>query len=302
MITLKIAGFDVKLHEEHDFSWFDDRFSHLFCIFDQQDSGNLSFGCVDIQTNQRVFVKYAGARPECFEGNPCEAVARLRQAAEVYKALQPHEHLISMETSFSTSNGFALVFQWFENSECLHPHWSYPPPSKCTDIRSPYYRFRQLSLKQRFDALDTIFTFLEHVDRCGYVAIDFYDGNMLYNFEINVMKICDIDFFEKIPCQPNQPPWGSPRYLAPEENQSNSILDHRTNIFRMGACAFGLLGGELNHSFSLWDANELLYTIALRAVALNPLERHSNIPEFLLEWRNAISSVENNIQCNTRNT
>jgi serine/threonine-protein kinase len=197
-----------------------------------------------------------------------------------------------MENSFSTGNGFALVFPWFENSECLHPDWSYPPPSKYTDIRSPYYRFRQLSLKQRLDALDAIFAFHEYVDRCGYVAIDFYDGNIMYNFETNVIKICDIDFFEKMPCRPNQPPWGSPRYLAPEENQPNAVLDHRTNVFRMGACAFGLLGGELDHSLSRWDANEHLYTVAVRAVAANLLERHSNVPEFLSEWRNAVSSLK----------
>jgi serine/threonine-protein kinase len=295
MKTSMIAGVDVKLHEEHDFSWVNDRFSSPFCVFDQQDSGNLSFGCVDIKTNRRVFVKYAGAHPEHFDGEPREAITRLHRATEVYIDLQPHEHLIPMESSFSTGNGFAMVFLWFENSECLHPHWSYPPPGKYTDVRSPYYRFRQLSVKQRLDALDAIFAFLEYVDHCGYVSTDFYDGSMLYNFETNVMKICDIDFFEKMPCRPSQPPWGSPRYLAPEENQSDAVLDHRTNVFRMGACAFGLLGGELDRSRSHWDANEHSYTVAVRAVATNPLERHSTVPEFLSEWRTAVSSLKSDI-------
>jgi serine/threonine-protein kinase len=295
MITSRIAGADVELREEHDFNWVNDQFSRPFCVFDQQDSGNLSFGCVDIQTNRRVFVKYAGARPKDFDGEPREAIARLHRAAEVYTDLQPHEHLIPMEKSFSTDNGFVMVFQWFDNSECLHPHWSHPPPGKYTDVRSPYYRFRQLSLKQRLDALDDVFTFLEYVDRRDYVAIDFYDGNMLYNFETNVTKICDIDFFEKMPCRPSQPPWGSPRYLASEENQPDAILDHRTNVFRMGAWAFGLLGGELDRSLSRWDANEQLHTAALRAIASNPLERQSNVQEFLSEWRSGVASLKSDI-------
>jgi serine/threonine-protein kinase len=295
MITSRIAGVDVELRDEHDFNWLNARFSCPFCLFDQQDSGNLSLGCVDTQTNRRVFIKYAGARPKYFDGEPREAIARLRRAVEVYRDLQPHEHLVSMENSFATSDGFALVFPWFENSECLHPHWSYPPPSKYTDVRSPYYRFRQLSLKQRLNALDAIFSFHKHVDDRGYVAIDFYDGSLLYNFETNVIKICDIDFYEKMPCRPSEPPWGSPRYLAPEENQPNAVLDHRTNVFRMGACAFGLLGGELDRSLSHWDASEHLHTVALRAISSNPLERHSNVTEFLSEWRRAVSSLTSDV-------
>ncbi|CAF0771151.1 unnamed protein product [Adineta ricciae] len=294
MILCNIGGFSVRLREEHDFSWFNEHFTHPFCIFDQQDSGNLSFGSIDIQSSQRVFVKYAGVRPEHFDGDCQEAISRLRRAVKVYTDLQPHEHLIPIIHSFSTPHGFTVVYPWFENSECLHPHWSYPPPAKYTDVRSPFYRFRQLPLKQRLAALDAIFTLLEYADRRGYVSIDFYDGSILYNFQTNVLKICDIDFFEQIPCQPHQPPWGSARYLAPEENQPDAVLDHRTNIFRMGACAFGLLGGELDRSFSCWDANEDLYTIALKAVAPNPLERHQHVTEFLSEWQTAVSSLNNN--------
>lgn len=292
MTVSKIFDVNVELREEHNFDWLYSRFSRLLCVFDQQDSGNLSFGCVDAQTNQRVFVKYAGARPPHFEGDPRHAIARLRHAVDVYSDLQPHEYLIPMESSFSTADGFALVFPWFENGECLHTHWTYPSPSKYTDVRSPYYRFRQLSLDLRLEALDAIFTFHEHIDQRGYVAIDFYDGSVLYNLETNVLKICDIDFYAKIPCRPSQPPWGSPRYLAPEEQKPEAALDHRTNVFRMGACAFGLLGAELDRSRSCWDASEYAYAVALRAVASNPLDRQPNVEVFLSEWRQAISQSE----------
>jgi hypothetical protein len=57
----------------------------------------------------------------------------------------------------------------------------------------------------------------------------------------------------------------------------------------------GLLGGELDRSLSRWDANEQLHTVALRAVASNPLERQSNAPEFLSEWRSGVASLKSDI-------
>ncbi|MGF7127331.1 hypothetical protein J2T56_002041 [Natronobacillus azotifigens] len=56
---------------------------HVFCVFDQQDSGNISFGLE--KDNKRFFVKYAGAKPRGFYGNQSDAVARLKEAIPVYK-------------------------------------------------------------------------------------------------------------------------------------------------------------------------------------------------------------------------
>jgi serine/threonine protein kinase, bacterial len=39
--------------------------------------------------------------------------------------------------------------------------------------------------------------------------------------------------------------WGSSRFMSPEEFGLGAKIDERTNVFNMGAIAFGLLGGEL---------------------------------------------------------
>ena len=56
----------------------------------------------------------------------------------------------------------------------------------------------------------------------------------------------------------------------------------------MGAIAFGLLGGETDHSFSKWEANQKLYEVAIRAVEKNRDNRYSTINEFYEAWKDAL--------------
>ncbi|CAF0729584.1 unnamed protein product [Didymodactylos carnosus] len=278
-VSITLSGITVHLKEDHNFHWLF-RVGRVFCVFDQQDSGNICFG-VEAQDGKQ-FIKYAGAKPTEFEGDPRDAVQRLKEAVDVYEDLV-HEHLIALRSHFAVDGGgYALVYEWF-NGECLHPHWSYPPPAKYTDSRSPYYRFRQLSIKLRLEALDHIYSFHKYTEAKRYVAIDFYDGSILYNFDTHTTKICDIDFYQRQPCT-NTNGWGSPRYIAPEELDPTTQLDERTNVFRMGAIAFGLLGGELDRSRSKWEGGEELYRIALKAVDDNPMQRYASVREFTNEW------------------
>lgn len=53
--------------------------------------------------------------------------------------------------------------------------------------------------------------------------------------------------------------WGSSRFMSPEEFKLGVVIDEKTNVFNMGAMAFSLLGGELDRSFSKWDAGKPCY-------------------------------------------
>lgn len=55
----------------------------------------------------------------------------------------------------------------------------------------------------------------------------------------------------------------------------------------MGAIAFGLLGGEKDHSFGKWEAGQALYEVALRAVRERREDRYMNVKEFAVEWNAA---------------
>lgn len=202
------------------------KLGHVFAVFEAQDSGNICFGVE--QDGKKLFVKYAGARPMNFQGNPIDAVNRLKQSIPLYRALK-HPHLIELIDHFSLEKGYAAVFEWHEGG-CLHSPWSFPPPAKYNHPDSPYYRYRQLSVEKRLNSIDAILSFHQHVESMGYVAVDFYDGSILYDFKNDITKIVDIDFYRQAPTynEIGEKFWGSPRFKSPEEFTYGAPIDART--------------------------------------------------------------------------
>lgn len=272
-----------QLQEKHDFQWLEE-LGRVFAVFDQQDSGNISFGVE--HRGEKFFVKYAGAQTLNFSGDVQEAVANLKSAVRLYEELH-HPSLISLVSHFAVGTGYVAIYEWFAG-ESLHPHWSFPPPAKYTHPDSPFFRYRQLSVKQRVESLDSIYSFHEFVEARGFVAVDFYDGSLLYNFENKEIRICDIDLYRKRPFVNTMGRlWGSSRFMAPEEFELGAPIDERTNVFTMGATAFALLGGELNRTIERWEAGEELYRVALRAVEHDREKRYQSVKEFTSAWDSA---------------
>lgn len=281
---ISLDSVTFQLQEPHNFDWLHD-LGKVFCVFDQQDSGNICFG-LEKDGNKR-FVKYAGARPIDFHGSPQNAVKRLIEAIHVYSTLE-HRYLIQLKDHFSLATGYATIFDWVEG-ECLHSHWSFGGEAKYTNSKSPFYRFKRLPINKRLDSLDAIYSFHSYVEAKGYVAVDFYDGSILYDFANDLTTICDIDFYRKSPStnEIGEHFWGATRTKAPEEFTYGSPIDSKTNVFTMGAIAFGLLGGEMDHSFEKWQASPKLYKIALQAVNKDRERRYKNIDEFKTTWDKA---------------
>ncbi|WP_019635468.1 hypothetical protein [Paenibacillus fonticola] len=281
-ITVRLQSKSFPLRTSHDFSWLDS-IGEVFAVFHEQDSGNISFG-VRQEDGRKFFVKYAGAETVHYQGDIKEAVQRLQQAMTVYADLT-HRSLINLVNHFATRDGYAAVFDWIEG-ENLHPHWSFPPPAKYTDPASPFYRYRQLPVEQRMASLDEIYAFHAAVEQRGYVAVDFYDGSIMYDFESDSTRICDIDFYRKGPFTNHMGRlWGSARFMSPEEFVKGATIDGITNVFNMGATAFVLLGGELDRDFSKWEASPELYEIALKAVEPERQLRYSSVAEFYGAWK-----------------
>lgn len=283
-VEVRIGDVLFPLKEFHDFCWIQAK-GRVFKVFAQQDSGNISFG-VETSDGGRKFIKYAGARTMAYEGIPDEAIARLRQAVSLYDTLQ-HHALIKLLNHYPVGNGYAAEFEWFEG-ENLHPHEAYPPPAKYIHPDSPHFRFKQLPVAQRLKALNDIFDFHVLVEQSGYVAVDFYDGSILYDFIQQQVRVCDIDMYQLKPFSNTMGRlWGSSRFMSPEEFELGAPIDSVTNVFNMAAIAFGLLGGERDRSLEKWDAGEDLYRIALRAVNPQRVERYTNVKEFVSYWSQA---------------
>lgn len=279
-ITYNIDEVTFQLKEDIDFSWLQ-KLGYVFAVFDQQDSGNICFGVE--REGKKKFIKYAGTRPVDYQGEPSEAVSRLKGAIPIYYELK-HPSLIEILDHFSIDGGYVAIFKWF-NGECLHSHWSYPPPAKYTNPNSPFYKYKHLSIEHRLNSLERIFDFHVFVEEKEYVAIDFYDGSILYDFMNNETKICDIDFYQRKPFFNNMGRiWGASRFMSPEEFELGAEIDSRTNVYNMGAIAFGLLGGELDRSYEKWEASQDLYNVAYNAINEDKQKRYQSVREYYHAW------------------
>ena len=115
--------------------------------------------------------------------------------------------------------------------ECLHSHWSFPPPAKYEDPRSPYAKFRQLPVQTRIQAMERILDFHIQAERKGYVAVDFYDGSLIYDFAAKEIHICDIDLYHAGAFTNTMGRmWGSSRFMSPEEYELGAPIDAVTNV------------------------------------------------------------------------
>ncbi|KTD86123.1 serine/threonine protein kinase [Paenibacillus etheri] len=282
--TYEIDAVTFQLQAPCDFAWLS-KLGKVFKVFDQQDSGNLSFGVE--KEGQKYFVKFAGAKPLTYDGNPLDAVSCLIEAIPLYNELES-KSLINLVSHFEVGAGYAAVFEWFAG-ECLHSHWLFAGEAKLSHPESPFYRYKQLTVEQRLASLDVIFSFHEHVELQGYVAVDFYDGSILYNFENDETRICDIDYYRPKPTVNDlgENFWGSSRFKSPEEFALGAPIDEVTNVFNMGATAFVLLGGASDRSFAKWEASQAHYEVALRAVSVDRKHRYQSVADFKLAWDRA---------------
>ncbi|HEX5323647.1 MAG TPA: hypothetical protein VFW40_07670, partial [Capsulimonadaceae bacterium] len=73
------------------------------------------------------------------------------------------------------------------------------PKERREDPASSFQRFRLLPAGEIIRALDTIYE--AHVLLCafGWVAVDFYDGSLIYDFEKQRITLVDLDNYHKDP-------------------------------------------------------------------------------------------------------
>jgi serine/threonine-protein kinase len=194
---------------------------------------------------------------------------------------------------------YIVVFKWVEG-ECLFDHWNFDKYSKFPELKSPKEKFFILPSEKKIQVVNVLFSFFNVLVKKGYVAVDFYDGSIMYDFDKDVTTICDIDFFKKAPIVNNiRENWfGTKRLKAPEEYEKGSPIDEITNVFTLGALIFDFFGYFSNEdiqsrytnnkfipcSISNWSLNESSYNVVNKAVNQNRSKRFKSIDEFQLSW------------------
>ena len=263
-------GIPYKLKSPFDFS-FIKGYGEVFKVYDDQDSGNICFRG-QRTVNGRFLSNLPVRRQYDMQENRKRRSPELKAAVKVYEDLR-HPNLVNLIRAEEVGGGFAAIFEWTDG-ECMGK--MYPLSRE---------KFMRLPDSTRVDVFRDILDFHIHAAEQGYVAIDFYDGSILYDFSKKETLICDIDLYAKRPYSNTMGRmWGSSRFMAPEEFERGAEIDEITNVYAMGATAFALFGGEKDRSFSKWRLSEALYEVALRAVSDERERRHGSLVEFKREW------------------
>lgn len=244
-----------------------------------QGSGNISYG-VEVD-GERYFVKTAGDpgdnRP--FLGY-AERVGFLRNAVRLARSCD-HPALPRLFQVIESPLGPMLVYEWVEgdllgvSSELR------------ADPNSPFQRFCRLPVTEIEECLDTVFELHRDLARAGWIAADFYDGSMVYNFTSRQVYIVDLDMYQSGPfINEMGRMFGSSRFMAPEEFQRGSIVDEQTTVYVLGrTVAVFLADGTLTRD--RFRGSAALFDVALRACQVERRKRFRSVAALYDAWCHA---------------
>lgn len=272
MIYQEIDGIRFKMGRQYDFSFLN-KYGKVFKVYDDQDSGNICFG-IDGHDG-KLFVKFAGAQTAEYDGDVSEAVHRLKATVPVYQSIQ-HKSLIRYRASEEVNHGFAMIFDWADG-ECMGRMYE-----------ESHKRIMNLPIEEKLHIYVEVIDFLNDIAKMGYVAIDFYDGSILYDPLTKKVTICDIDFFRKSPAVNDMGRmWGSSRFMSPEEYELGEQLDEITNVFTTGKVGFAVFT-DSDFRLECWPLSEAAFHVLEKATNPERSNRYTSIAELKKEWLRAL--------------
>lgn len=272
MVIKTLNGVSFKMGGQFDFGFLE-KYGKVFKVFDDQDSGNICFGVEG--PRGRLFVKFAGAPTARGGVDPLTAVKNLKATVPVYEAVR-HDSLIRYLGAEEIGGGFAMIFQWSEG-ECMGR--MYP---------ESHERIMALPAEEKLSIFQSVIDFLKYTAKAGYVAIDLYDGSVMYHRASGKTTICDIDFFRKSPAVNDMGRmWGSSRFMSPEEYELGAVLDEITNVFTIGQMGFSLFTDSCREP-ERWPLTFQGYQVLAKAISPEREKRYGSIQEFDQCWNRAV--------------
>jgi serine/threonine-protein kinase len=237
---------------------------------------------VGIETDAgRFVVKYA---------TDDESVGWLESAIRFHAAVS-HPSVPPVVHHFSTPDGLAVVERWARGDVLVDAFDPAVPDPK--DPQSPYRRFLALPVPEIADALRQLMHAHVAVTGAGFVAVDLYDGCLVYDFDGRELSLIDLDMYCPGPyVLETDRQYGSRAFMAPEEWQRGATIGERTTVFTLGRFALVLLGCERRSPPDRggFRGSDRLFDIATRATATDPAERFLSVGELCRHWTAAIQA------------
>ncbi|MDH5675124.1 MAG: hypothetical protein OEZ06_23565 [Myxococcales bacterium] len=244
------------------------------------DSGNVSYGVR--AGDARFFVKTAGpanGRHEPhFATTHAQRVELLNNAATLAGSLE-HPALPALRNVIASPEGPVLVYD-FVDGELL-----YAEGETRDDPSTAYQRFRALPPERIASALDTIYAVHDELAKRGFIACDFYDGSILYDFDRGKLIVCDLDSYGRGAFENAMGRmYGSSRFMAPEEFVRGATIDQRTTVFTLGRTAAVFLS-DLTLEREPFRGSDAEHAVVVRACQPVPEQRYASVREFCQAWR-----------------
>jgi serine/threonine-protein kinase len=251
----------------------------VFASFESQDSGCVSFGVE--AGNRRWFIK----------GPSTDAAVDSITSVVEFHARVRHAVIVRPVEIVEVEGLPVLGYPWVDG-ESLYPattQVSGSPVREAAD--APHRRFRQLPVDQIVYAVDAVYSAHVEIVREGFVAVDFYDGCLLYDFARRRMRLIDLDEYRPGPVEvPAALLPGSTRFRSPEEMTPGAIVDERSTVYSLGRVAQVLL--DEGDDEGRWRASAELATVAERATQPDPADRYGTVTELAGVWRAAASIAD----------
>ncbi len=243
----------------------------IFAVFDErtQDSGNVSYG-VEVD-GRRYFVKTAG-RPDDDRSylDHGGRVSLLRNAVKLAES-SDHRTLPEFHQVVESLSGPMLIYDWVEG-ELI---------GSCLD------RVRSLSASEVTQLLTDVYDLHRELSGLGWIANDFYDGAMIYDFQRHRVHVIDLDSYNMGSFTNRMGRmFGSSRFMAPEEFELGATIDERTTVFTMGRTA-AVLMSDNSLERGPFRGTDGQYEVMLRSCANDPDDRFETVAEMCAAWVDA---------------
>ena len=245
--------------------------TNVFATFDHrtQDSGNISYG-VRI-ADRRYFVKTPGLVDD---GKPyldhADRVNVLGNAVHLAQSCD-HPTLPPLRQVIESPDGPMLFFDWVEGEL----------------VRNALKQVKCLPVGEIVDLLNDVYDLHVELAKRGWIANDFYDGSMIYDFHRRKLHAVDLDTYHRGPFTNTMGRmFGSKRFMAPEEFKLGATIDQRTTVFTLGRTAAVLLSDN-SLDRKPFRGSDTQYEIMLKACQQDPDARFQTVAQFRDSWLQA---------------
>jgi serine/threonine-protein kinase len=152
-------------------------------------------------------------------------------------------------------------------------------------------RFFALPLAEKLRALHHLFVALTAIVEAGWIMVDFYDGNVIYDFDAQAVHVFDFELFEPgegfaLELDRN---YGSSRLMAPEEFVRGAWVDQRSNVYTLGRYAICALSTRIDAQWhSGFQGSDPLAEVLIHATQKEPSLRYPTVRAFLHAYEHAL--------------